>query len=153
MVLMSVRLATLSTALALLALAGCSSQSQAHRSPPVPPGFACTLIGCSSGAQVDMTALPLRPGPKSLVRVCVDKTCSSRSPETLPLIGAEVDAPFKGESDVTVTISLIGPDGTLLAQSSIRSRLHRTEPNGFNCPPVCFIVRLKLTAAGQLEES
>lgn len=141
------------TVLASLALAGCSSHSQAHRSPPGRSGLACTLIGCSSGAEVDLTALPLQPGPKSLVRVCVDKTCSNRSPETLPLLGAEVDAPYKGETDVTVTISLVGPDGTLLAQSSIRSRLHRTQPNGSACPPTCFTVRLKLTASGQLEQA
>jgi hypothetical protein len=131
---------TLAGAIVVLALAGCSSQN-------------CTAAGCFSGAQVDMTALPLQPGPMAEVRVCVDQTCSRRSPETQPLVGAEVDAPYTGESEVTVTIRVIAPNGAVLANTSIRSRLERLQPNGPKCSPVCFITRLKLAASGRLEQA
>ena len=142
----------LAGAIVVLALMGCSSQIQAHRSPG-PPGRACTLIGCSSGAQVDMTALPLPPGAMAEVRVCVGQTCSRRSPERLPLVFAEVHAPYTGESEVTVTIRVTGPHGAVLANTSIRSRLERLQPNGPECPPVCFITRIKLAASGRLEQA
>ena len=137
---MTRRWPALAGAIVVLALAGCSSQN-------------CTLIGCSSGAHVDMTALPLQPGPMAEVRVCVDQTCSRRSPERLPLVGAEVHAPYTGESEVTVAIRVIGPNGSVLANTSIRSRLERLQPNGPECQPVCFITRLKLVASGRLEQA
>ncbi len=111
---------------------------------------ACTLIGCSSGANVDLSALPLQPGPKSRVTVCVDHHCASRSPETLPLVGAHADAPYGNEQVVTVSISLIGPDGTVLARSSVQAQLRRIQPNGPKCGPICYTANLRLTASGQL---
>lgn len=108
-------------------------------------------MGCSTGADVDLSALPLHPGPKSRVTLCVDDHCATRSPLTLPLLGVEADAPYHDERVVTITITLIGPDGGVLARSSATAQLHRTQPNGSHCAPTCYIARLRLNASGKLE--
>jgi hypothetical protein len=111
----------------------------------------CTLIGCSTGVQVDMSALPLQPGPKSKVTVCVDHDCTSSSPEASPLLGAHAGAPYHDERVVTVSITMIGPDGAVQARSSAQTQLRRIQPNGPKCGPICYIADLRLTSTGVLE--
>ncbi len=112
-------------------------------------GLSCSTVGCSSGAAVLLT-VPLQPGPKSTVTVCIDGHCATRSPATSPISYADAEAPFQNERTVTVSILMTGPDGTVLGNSTVKSRLHRNQPNGPGCAPVCYSTRLKLTASGQL---
>jgi hypothetical protein len=111
----------------------------------------CTAVGCTTGAYVNLSALPLHPGPKSRVTVCVDQHCTTRSPASSPLVGAQADAPYHDERVVTVTISMTGPDGEVLAHSSVQAQLHRTQPNGADCGPTCYYAALQLTSSGKLE--
>jgi predicted small lipoprotein YifL len=132
-------------------LAACGAASVPKSLPPT--NKVCSLTGCNSGAGVDIAAIPLQPGAKSLVTICIDSHCSTRRPETLPLFSAMVDAPYKNQRVVTVSIVMQGPDGRTLAKSRITSLLRRVQPNGPECPPVCFITRLKLTSSGQLQSA
>ena len=130
------------TATSLLGIAGCTGS---------PGSKSCTLIGCSTGVTVDLAELPLPPGPLSKVTVCVDNHCTSRSPDASPLLDTFADIPYHNERAVTVSITMIGPDGGVLAQSSVRAQLVRVQPNGSGCPPTCYTAHVRLTAAGKLE--
>lgn len=126
----------------MLSLSSCGGSSDAS----------CTAVGCTTGAQVDLSALPLQPGPKSSVTICVDSHCSTtRSPGSSALVDAGAEAPYNNERIVTVTITMTGPSGAVIAHSNVRAQLSRYQPNGANCPPTCFIARLRLTATGKLE--
>jgi hypothetical protein len=81
----------------------------------------------------------------------VDQHCTSRSPEASPLLGADANALYHNERVVTVSIAMIGPDGTVLARSSAKTQLRRIQPNGPKCDPTCYTADLRLTSNGVLE--
>jgi hypothetical protein len=64
---------------------------------------------------------------------------------------ASAVAPYNNERVVTVTITMVGPDGAVLAKDSVKTRLRRVQPNGPGCDPVCFMTVVRLTANGKLE--
>lgn len=126
----------------MVSLSSCGGSSDAS----------CTAVGCTTGAQVDLSALPLQPGPKSSVTICVGSHCSTtRSQGRSALVGAGAEAPYNNQRIVIVTITMTGPSGAVLAHSSVRAQLSRYQPNGAECPPTCFVARLRLTATGKLE--
>jgi hypothetical protein len=112
--------------------------------------IACHAIGCSSGASVDLTAMPLQPGPLSSVTICIDKQCSTQRPATLPLEAAEATSTMSGVRTVKVSIHLVGPDGRVLADDAVTTHVQRVHPNGRECGPVCYDTALRLTSAGRL---
>ncbi len=129
-------------AAALMAFVACGSSQQP---------LACTTIGCSSGANVNLAARPLLPGTGTTVTLCVDAVCTTRAPQSVPLDGIEIDVPFNHERTATVSITIAGPGAKIEAKDSIVATFHRVQPNGPKCPPVCFVADLTLTANGRLE--
>jgi hypothetical protein len=113
--------------------------------------IACTTVGCSSGAAVLVT-MPL-PAPYSNFTTCIDHHCAQQRTATGPVDDflASVSAPYQSERTVMVSILITGEDGSVLAKSAIKTRLHQIQPNGSLCGPTCYITQLKLTASGKLQ--
>lgn len=108
-----------------------------------PPGFACTLIACSSDAQVRLRDLPQRV---SRARVCVAGRCGAARPVDgpVPMVAAPVPEAKRREGLVVrVTLELLDAEGDAIASVTRRAEVVRVRPNGPKCPPVCFQVHLR----------
>lgn len=102
-----------------------------------------------------MKDMPLEPGDHA--RVCINTYCSAFGPVTSPYYGSSprdgliVTGPHLDARTVTVRILMIGSDGMTLADSTIKTRLLKNQPNGAGCGPICYQNAVRLTASGQLE--
>ena len=116
--------------LALVALAGCGESRETRM---------CTLVGCSSGLQVDLesTPVPFRiearvPGSSS--RYVAE--CTGREPCTTVF--------FEDFTPASVRIQLIADGDT--ARWLAEPVYVEERPNGPDCPPVCRIGRVRVPA-------
>ena len=132
-----------------LALPACSLKSTST---------ACTAVGCSSGAFVDLAAFTGANRAVTEAIVCIDDHCETHSATapgaTAPIALARASAitPLTEEATVTVKVTLKGADGRVLASDSTRTRLRKNQPNGPTCEPTCYVARLRITPAGKLAE-
>ena len=119
--------------------------------PPAGHDGGCTLIGCDSQVLFELDA-DLVAGAVYEVETCIDRACE-RAEIQMPApgvgsAGALTIDPFAdsvavllpegdyaGMHTVALTIS-----GTLLGRIEIETEIQfeRTQPNGPNCPPVCW---------------
>jgi len=134
----------------LLILAACLA-------PPVPaepPGgepLACTLIGCESQIEFQLSGDLVR-GVAYEIEACVDGDCASETVK-VPDSGFVLEGPFTLDADRdTVTVRLLGADysGTHavslsvagpagpIAEVETETDFERLEPNGPGCEPVCW---------------
>ena len=134
----------------LLILAACLA-------PPVPvdppegPPIACTLIGCESQMEFELSADLLR-GEAYDIEACVDGDCTSETVQ-IPDSGFVIGGAFTLDADRdTVTIRLIGEDysgshtvslsvtGEVgpVAEVEVDTEFERSQPNGPGCEPVCW---------------
>ncbi|MGD9754531.1 MAG: hypothetical protein AB7W59_26370 [Acidimicrobiia bacterium] len=153
--------------------AGCGPEKAQFDSdsaaPPIPvssvptsPTRACTAIGCSSQVVVDLLDLPGDFDQRATV--CIDSVCTN--PEFVP--GAKIGERLPGEpfpdgwtsggapfvfgpapdSHVTtVRITVIDSAGTSTIDEAITAPLTAHQPNGPNCPPTCWYVRVAFDSA------
>lgn len=128
----------LAAATSLLTLAMCA---QGCGSPEM-----CTLIGGTNGVHVEIPESLFVPTGRVVIDVCDGKGCESASqtlarlPENAPSpVGRGALATFDDlgrtfePGDVTVTASLYGPRGALVAERNETIKLRRYYPNGKRC--------------------
>ncbi len=124
-----------------LALAGVGATGGAG-----PPPIACTEIGCSSGVHIQLDRLPAEARS---ARVCVDGRCGRKQPLSPESgVGGFVQARLpkgkhRAKASVGVRIVVLDREGRVIARSRTRGKVRRTQPNGGDCPPVCFQVGLR----------
>ena len=94
----------------------------------------CTEIGCVSGVFVTVD----QPGGRPL-EACVGEVCSP--PNELSIVNLEPPEP-------TVVVVRVAAGGAEVARATATPA--RNQPNGEGCPPVCRLVRLRLTVDDQL---
>ena len=110
------------------------------------PNQICTLIGCSSGVGVNIKSVSQVAGAKR-VTVCVNDKCRRFS--TTASI-ARVNAPgLSGDERATVKVVVRGSGDRVLLRVVRRVALRRLQPNGEDCPPVCWNRSLKLDVSGR----
>lgn len=122
----------------------------------------CTLIGCDSQVVFELDDGELVPGRAYELEACLDDRCETTTVE-LPAHGTAIagadgltasaeedvvalilpDGDFPGVHTAQLRIRDAGGDGTLF-EAAVEVELERTQPNGPNCPPVCWqaVVRL-----------
>jgi hypothetical protein len=116
------------------------------------PGVSCTQIGCESQVVFELATLDLVPGRLYEVEACLDDRCGAATVE-LPQRGAVMEGGVLVSADEDI-VALVLPEGdysgTRAAWLEIRHgdgppfvievevELERTQPNGPNCPPVCW---------------
>lgn len=129
--------------IALLATSGCVGSQN------------CTLIGCESGVNFDLTD-PLEPGQEFHASACVGDICREAS-GTVPERGCTTESdlavcgPQSGGTDVHLSLpsgtydetydvrfELISGSGETLAEADVSVDFQRSQPNGPNCGPVCW---------------
>jgi hypothetical protein len=124
---------------------GDSRSSQGPGSPAAPGGggqVACTEIGCDSGLFLDLSPIAAKLPEVKHVKVCLEDRCQTFSPnEPLAMI---IDRGLTAEQSVTVTLTATDAAGHVVLRESKSVRTVRAQPNGHDCPPVCFQVPLEL---------
>ena len=134
----------------LLILAACLA-------PPVPaepPGgepIACTLIGCESQIEFQLSG-DLQRGETYQIETCVGEDCASATLQ-IPDSGFVLEGPFTLDADRdTVTVRLLGSDysgarsvslhvdgpGGPVAEVETEIEFDRMQPNGPGCEPICW---------------
>jgi hypothetical protein len=98
--------------------------------------YACTLIGCTPGVRVLLKQLP---GDARTLQLCSDGKCvtepvdRSRHYDILAVYGHDLpETPM-------VSVRVWDSRGRLLAEMEHPVTLKRTQPNGPNCPPPCWV--------------
>lgn len=117
-----------------------------------PPGVVCTQIACLSEAQVRLADVPRRARS---ARVCVDGRCGDAQRIGGPAPFASAPVPERARSEgraVRVTLELTDRRGETIRRATGRAAVRRVQPNGPQCPPICFQVQLRYDGgAGSLE--
>jgi hypothetical protein len=133
----------------LLILAACLA-------PPVPeapegPPLACTLIGCESQLEFELSGDLVR-GESYEIEACVDGDCTTETVQ-LPDSGFVMGGAFTLDADRdTVALRLLGADyngthtvslsvtgdGGPVAEVETETDFERSQPNGPGCEPVCW---------------
>ena len=124
------------------------------------PGPVCTEIGCESLLVVDLVDTDILPEETYQIEVCVDGTCVDES-VTVDIPGEtgvgrlslqadddliEFTLP-PGDYDTTAVVSVMVADaaGSVIVEGeSDAVPLERAQPNGPDCPPVCFTGRMQV---------
>jgi hypothetical protein len=106
-----------------------------------PTGPVCTLVGCHSGVTVQF-GRPLTAGEK--VTLCMNNTCRAAH-----AVGAGALTAWKRGSEtrpVTVRV-IVRRGGHVVFRRTIQNvRLARFQPNGPDCPPLCWQASFELSA-------
>jgi hypothetical protein len=93
----------------------------------------CTLIGCSSGVTVRITA----PQPAgSTFTVCIDDHCAKRMAQG-DFYRLE-DSAIDGSKPVRIRIVLRSKRRRVLARYDQQVMLTKSQPNGPECEPICW---------------
>lgn len=101
----------------------------------------CSLVGCESQIVVRLAAVPrVAQVPFARVRVCASGRCSVTPARSS---GAHLVAPaLEGSSPVKVSVTFTTRSGKRLWSRTRMVWLTRSQPNGPDCPPVCWTGRL-----------
>lgn len=145
----NVRIATLLVAGATILLQGC-------RGPLPIPTVACTEIGCENAVEFHL-AQSLQEDRSYTIEACADSFCRSATVEiSTGLIGQRVEGLDVGLDRILLIlpeadyagrhrVSLVLRDaetGQVQVQTEHDIDFERRQPNGPNCPPVCWFARL-----------
>lgn len=127
------------------------------------PPIASTAAGCESGVRFTLDQ-DLVAETEYRVTACVDDRCAERTLEVPP----PDDGPFTGVTDGPiglfvdtdsifysldqlelsgkhrVTLTVQGADGELLAEWGGTPEFERTQPNGPNCEPTCWLAEVTI---------
>ena len=134
------------------------------------PGPVCTEIGCESLLVVDLVDTDILPEETYQIEVCVDGTCVDESVtvdipgETGVAVTGWTDLDWgrlslqadddlieftlpPGDYDTTAVVSVTVADaaGSVIVEGESEAvPLERAQPNGPDCPPVCFTGRMQI---------
>lgn len=126
-------------AVILACIAGATFASQVDAG-----GQVCTEIGCSSSINLHVREEARQEPAAALVRICALGICRER-PTTISVVlpcGG-----VKSEHRTRVRVAVFDEDHKVLWRDATRALLERNQPNGPNCPPVCFQAALELVPA------
>ena len=104
-------------------------------------GQICPLAGCESQVVVSLRSVPrVAQAPFGRVRVCAAGTCTVTPARSR---GAHHPVPnVQGPQPVKVAVTFTTRSGTPLWRRTRAATLRRSQPNGPDCPPVCWTGRL-----------
>jgi hypothetical protein len=134
----------------LLILAACLAPP-VPGNPPQGPPIACTLIGCESQIEFQLSGDLVR-GEAYDIEACIDADCTAQTVE-VPDSGFVIGGAFTLDADRdTVTLRLLGDDysgshtvslsvtgeGGAVAELETETDFERSQPNGPGCEPVCW---------------
>lgn len=149
----------------VLALAGCSTTE-----------IACTEIGVSEGASIEVLAPLAANAVTAMVQVCWDGTCSEQTVELMESYGTAaqdcegtnlddscsaqatptgdkngfVNVPDLPESEVEITVKVHDLSGTEIATDTVAVTPVRIFPNGPQCDNGGVQTRVIMSASGDL---
>ncbi|MGH8946071.1 MAG: hypothetical protein ACRDVL_07980 [Acidimicrobiia bacterium] len=145
-----IRVATLLVSLATVLLQACRGPLPQGTVPPV----ACTEIGCESTVEFELSDA-LRQDRSYEIEACADTFCRSVDIST-GFTGGRVqelevrpdrillilpDADYAGRHHVSLVLR-DAESGEVLAQIDQDVGFERRQPNGPNCPPVCWFAQV-----------
>lgn len=157
--------ATVAVAVTLAAIAiggtGCGSDSQPRTAGPTgatgvtgpaepgPTARVCTEIGCNSGVFADLSKLRSAEPSVDKVELCLGSTCDTFTREEFSYAGV-VNRRLKGEGLRRATLVGFDESGNVVLRDSLSAPSVRSQPNGPDCPPVCFSVQVRVDPEGRL---
>ena len=146
------RIATLLVAGATMLLPGCRGPAPGGTAPPL----ICTQIGCESGVEFDL-AQSLVEDRSYEIEACADTFCrsdtvdiptgfSGRRVQELEVALDRIllilpEADYAGRRRVSLLVR-DAESGEVLAQVEDDVEFERLQPNGPDCPPVCWFARV-----------
>lgn len=110
----------------------------------------CTLIGCESGIFVPVRRIRRQLPKARSIELCSLGKCRRFRART-DFVSVRLRG-VRGKRRVRVKLVVRNRGGKRIHRDRIRVRLHRTQPNGPDCPPVCFSCRLVLDADLELRK-
>jgi hypothetical protein len=150
--LISWRTAVGTAAVAVVAVAGCGSSGgdrDGGRGTGEPPLHACTEIGCDSGLFADLSSLRNSNPAVERAEACLGSSCRSFDRNEFSSANI-VNRRLKAEGLRRVTLVGYDDSGTVLLRSGVTAPSVRSQPNGEDCPPVCFQVQVRVNPEGRL---
>ena len=123
---------------------------------PAPPtsgaGRVCTLIGCESGVFFDAGRY-LAAHAAVRVRVCALGRCRWAGRGDQARLGQPLLVlPGAREQAITITVTAFDGRGGVVLRRELVAQLRKAQPNGPECPPICFQASLLLSRGGALTE-
>ena len=111
----------------------------------------CSLVGCTSGIEVELESLRHALPQAAAVQLCAGAGCVSQSlrhGRLPPLMeSAWRGAPRRPNASYTADLMVLDRHGRVLLHLRRAVRLTKFEPNGHACGPTCWSAALKLDAA------
>lgn len=119
----------------------------------VGPFAGCTFVGCRGGIDIELTGLPasspyqidfILPSGETQSITCDANT--RKGPDTLGGSGCKVNGAFfglqqdSGPKEITVTVIISGNE----VSQVFRPKYEKFQPNGWNCPPICYSATIKM---------
>lgn len=106
----------------------------------------CPEVGCSSGVEVHYTTTDVGGASQVTVQACVAGNCRSSRRELVPgahsvLLGI---GDFTGKENVGVSVTIRDRTGRVLVRAQGQGPVVEFRPNGPNCPPPCYVVRVRV---------
>ncbi len=141
-------------ALTAVLLVGCGSGSDGRATDPgqgggAQGGPACTEIGCDSGVIADLSGLRKAIPEASQVEICLGSSCETFSRSQFSF-SSVVSRRLKGEGMRRVSMVVFDDSGKVISSSGVSAPSVRNQPNGPDCPPVCFQVTVRVDPEGRL---
>jgi hypothetical protein len=109
----------------------------------------CTLIGCDSGLFANLKGLRRSNPSVSKVELCLGSSCDTFTRGEFAYTNV-VNRRLKGEGLRRVTLVGFDEDGNVVLRDSVTAPSVRSQPNGPDCPPVCFMVEVRVDPEGRL---
>ena len=129
-------------------MVGCGGSDDTSAVSPGPGGadkgpHACTEIGCTSGLSLNVGAIRRKLPQAEQVNVCLRRRCHRYSLAKTRLVTLTTRGLDEGQR-VAVRLVVFDGRGKVLLRRHTRAPVIKTKPNGPNCPPTCFQVRVRL---------
>jgi hypothetical protein len=110
----------------------------------------CTLVGCTSGIEVELEGLRHALPQAATVQLCAGAGCTTyrlRDGRVSALIESEWrGVPKHPNASYTADLTVLDRRGRVLLHLRRAVRLTKSEPNGHACGPTCWNAALKLDA-------
>jgi len=103
----------------------------------------CTEIGCQSGLFFNLGRIRQAVPEAKRLEACVNGKCKSMRIESS---GYQSFSLITGKLDSTAKVRLVlrDGDGQTIRRQRFGAPVSRLQPNGENCPPVCWFIQVKV---------
>lgn len=135
---------------ALLAIASTTALADPAAIRSSAPGRVCTEIGCQSGVFLTAGSYLAAHASVARVEVCSLGRCRSIRRGQPTVVGQPLVLPVAAERRIAVTVTALDSRGHAVLRRRLVAKLRRGQPNGPDCPPVCFQLNLVLSRSGAL---